>query len=82
MSTDSTVRCKSCRGIGELTVSTVVQVTIACTVCKGAGYGQYVEVPCTACIGARGLPCSRCSGSGLVTTFRPRREWNEAATAA
>jgi hypothetical protein len=64
------VVCKSCRGTGKLTVSSLAPITIGCTVCKGVGYGQYVEIQCAACGGAHGLPCSRCSGSGLVTVFR------------
>jgi DnaJ-class molecular chaperone len=83
MSTGSTVACKSCRGTGELTISSVVPLTIACSVCKGVGHGHYVEVPCAACGGARGLPCSRCGGSGLVTTFMAvRNETSDAAPAA
>lgn len=82
MSTENAVACKSCRGTGELTVSSVVSLTIACSVCKGFGRGQYVETPCAACRGARGLPCSRCSGSGLVTVFNPTENPNEAAPAA
>lgn len=81
MSTENTVACKSCRGSGELTISSVLPVTMVCTVCKGVGRGRYVEVPCAACGGARGLPCSRCSGSGLVTVFQPLHQPNEAAPA-
>jgi len=82
MSTESAVACKSCRGTGELTVSSVVPLTIACSVCKGVGRGRYVEVHCAACGGARGLPCSRCSGSGQVTVFNPIEDLSDAAPAA
>lgn len=71
MSKLANTACRSCLGGGKLTVSTQPPITIACRVCNGAGYGEYVEVACSSCQGARGFPCARCSGSGRVTTFRP-----------
>ena len=82
MSTESAVACKSCLGNGELKVSSILSLAIVCTICKGVGRGRYVEAPCAACSGARGLPCSRCNGSGLVTVFSPMCQSNEAAPAA
>jgi RecJ-like exonuclease len=63
--------CRSCRGTGQITVGIAYPLTIECATCKGAKYGEYVAVKCTACDGARGIPCSRCSGAGILTVFKP-----------
>lgn len=71
MKTPTIGTCKSCRGLGRVTVATRPPIEIECSICSGAGRGEYVEVACASCQGARGLPCARCIGSGRVAVFRP-----------
>ncbi len=62
--------CRTCAGAGKVETGIQAYPLTRCGTCEGVGSGVVERVPCPACNGAHGVPCSHCGGTGSVSRFK------------